>query len=98
MAKDRFGYGTEDPNELKSMFKKHSGAWLRLTEFTGALDPKRRDWEGNTQRYLQDPLYRQFLNASSLEDKLAIVGKKLHPAFKDASPKELMGELRGYLG
>ena len=95
--KDRFGFGTEDPNQLKDMFKKHSSAWLRLTEFPSALDPKRRDWKGNTDRYMQDPLYQQFINAQSYDDKLAIISERLHPVFKDSDPKEIMNEMRNYI-
>jgi hypothetical protein len=79
------------------MFKKHSSAWLRLTEFPSALDPKRRDWKGNTDRYMQDPLYQQFINAQSYDDKLAIISERLHPVFKDSDPKEIMNEMRNYI-
>ena len=51
MAKDRFGYGTEETNQMAEMFKANTSAWLRLTEMPGMFDKRRRDEAMNPEGY-----------------------------------------------
>jgi len=100
-VKDKFGYGSyQKGGEVKSdkeYFKSHSNAWLRLTEMPGMFDKRRRSWKENTEEFMKNPDFVEFLKAEDYESKLAIVARNMHPMFKDSPPEELMHELRNYI-
>ena len=75
------------------VFKTHTEAWLRLTEFPGAFDTRRWDWKKTTDKFMEDPSYIEFLKARTIEDKYKIISNKLHPAFESSSPEEIINTL-----
>ena len=94
-----------DYNEMEGMansedakvFKAHTEAWLRLTEFPGAFDKRRWNWKKTTDVFMQDPDYIEFLKAQTIEDKYNIIKDKLHPAFDGSQPQEIMSTISNRL-
>ena len=93
MAKDRFGYGTEETNQMAEMFKANTSAWLRLTEMPGMFDKRRRDWKSATEEFMKDKNYIKFVKAQTPREKYKAIKNSLHPMFKDASEEEVMNEI-----
>ena len=90
-----------DYNEMERManskhskvFKAHTEAWLRLTEFPGAFDKRRWNWRQTTDKFMQDPAYVEFLKAQTIEDKYNIIKDRLHPAFAGSDSGEIMSTI-----
>ena len=94
MAKDRFGYGTEENsseeevNQMAELFKKNTSAWLRLTELPTAFDKRRRDWKGATEEFMKNEDYIKFVKAQTPREKYEAIKDSLHPVFKDTYTEE----------
>ena len=94
-----------DYNEMEGMansenakvFKAHTEAWLRLTEFPGAFDKRRWNWKQTKDTFIQDPAYVEFLKAQTIEDKYNIIKDRLHPAFDGSNPQEIMNTIHDRL-
>ena len=80
-------------SENAKVFKAHTEAWLRLTEFPGAFDKRRWNWKQTTDTFMQDPAYVEFLKAQTIEDKYNIIKDRLHPAFDGSNPQEIMSTI-----
>ena len=91
--KDNYEGKLEGNMPDSEVFKTHTEAWLRLTEFPGAFDRRRWDWKKTTDKFMKDPAYVEFLKAKTIEDKYSIIRNKLHPAFKESPPKEIMNTI-----
>ena len=93
MAKDAYGHGTEEVNQMAEVFKRNTSAWLRLTEMPHAFDKRRRDWKSATEEFMKDENYIKFVKAQTPREKYEIIKESLHPAFKDAPAEEIMDEI-----
>ena len=93
--KDRFGYGTEDTENMSKIFKANTSAWLRLTENPGALDKRRWDWKSATENFMKNPDYVKFVEAQDLNEKYNIVKNNLHPALKGMDKNEILSTISG---